>query len=194
MTATQPEQVAVPTGSSPRLVGPDVVRAIAMAGVVVMNYHGYLVNEGARRDGGWPYDLFDPWTGPLSTRFAATFVLTAGVGVTLMTRNATDRHRRSELRWRLASRGLLLYAFGLAFDFIWAGTILPYYGAMFLLAALMFTLRSRWLIVIGVVAAVAGWSIRCSPTSGWSSRISISRSSRCSAGPMPDSCSSCGEL
>ena len=55
-----------------RLVGPDVVRAIAMAGVVTMNFHGYLINDGARHDGGWPYDLFDPCTGPLSTRFAAT--------------------------------------------------------------------------------------------------------------------------
>jgi len=144
-----------------RLVGPDVVRAVAMAGVVTMNFHGYLINDGARRDGGWAYDLFDPWTGPLSTRFAATFVLTAGVGVTLMTNRAIgDRARTSELRWRLASRGLLLYAFGLAFDFIWPGTILPYYGTMFLLAALMFTLRTRSLVLIGITAAVAGWCIR----------------------------------
>ena len=35
--------------------------------------------------------FFDPWNGPLSTRFAATFVLVAGVGVTLLTR----RSRRS---------------------------------------------------------------------------------------------------
>ena len=76
------------------------------------------------------YDLFDTQTGPLATRFAATFVLTAGVGVTLMTRSAVaDRARTADLRWRLARRGLLLYGFGMAFDFIWPGTILPYYGA-----------------------------------------------------------------
>jgi uncharacterized protein len=159
--STQTAPRAESTAPSKRLVGPDVVRAVAMAGVVTMNFHGYLINDGARRDGGWPYDLFDPWTGPLSTRFAATFVLTAGVGVTLMTRTAIgDPARTSELRWRLASRGLLLYAFGLAFDFIWAGTILPFYGAMFLLAAVMYTLRTRWLLAIGVTAAVAGWAIR----------------------------------
>jgi uncharacterized membrane protein YeiB len=146
------------TGRRP---GPDVVRAVALIGVVVMNYHGYLILRGGRRGNGWADDLFDPWTGPLSTRFAATFVLVAGVGVTLLTRSAIgDEERTHTMRWRLAKRGLLLYLVGLYFDRIWNGTILTYYGAMFLLAALMFTLRIRWLVTIGVVAALAGWSIR----------------------------------
>ena len=69
-------------------------------------------------------------------------MLTAGVGVTLLTRSATgNRARANELRWILARRGLILYGFGMAFDFIWPGTILPYYGAMFVLAAVLFTLR-----------------------------------------------------
>jgi uncharacterized protein len=146
---------------SARRPGPDVVRAVAMAGVVVMNYHGYLVLRGARRTGGPLYELFDPWVGPLSTRFAATFVLTAGVGVTLMTAGSVDDPTRTALmRWRLVRRGLVLYAGGLLFDMIWNGTILPYYGAMFVLAAALFTIRSRWLVTTGVVAAVAGWAIR----------------------------------
>jgi uncharacterized membrane protein YeiB len=145
---------------SSRRPGPDVVRALAMAGVVVMNYHGYLILKGGRRDGGALSDLFDPWTGPLSTRFAATFVLTAGVGVTLMTRSSIgDATRTTDMRWRLARRGILLYAGGLLFDFIWPGTILPYYGVMFAMAAVMFTLRIRWLVVIGIAAALAGWLI-----------------------------------
>ncbi|MGH9133705.1 MAG: DUF418 domain-containing protein [Ilumatobacteraceae bacterium] len=144
-----------------RRPGPDVVRAVALIGVVVMNYHGYLLIRGARRDDGWADDLFDPWTGPLSTRFAATFVLVAGVGVTLMTRASVgDSQQTRTMRWRLVKRGLLLYVVGALFDRIWAGTILPYYGAMFLLAAAMFTLRVRWLVAIGTVAALAGWSIR----------------------------------
>ena len=88
-------------------------------------------------------------------------MLTAGVGVTLLTRSATgNRARTNELRWILARRGLILYAFGMAFDFVWPGTILPYYGAMFVLAAGLFTLRSRWLITIAVVAAAAAGLVR----------------------------------
>ncbi len=146
-----------------RRPGPDVVRALAMAGVVVMNYHGYLILRGGRNDGGWAYDLFDPWIGPLATRFAATFVFTAGVGVTLMTNSAVagaDRARVTEMRWRLVRRGLLLYGGGLLFDLVWPGSILPFYGAMFVLAAVFFTLRMRWLVAIGIAAALAGWSIR----------------------------------
>ena len=145
---------------SSRRPGPDVVRALAMAGVVVMNYHGYLILRGARRDGGMLSDLFDPWTGPLSTRFAATFVLTAGVGVSLMTASSIgDPDRTLDMRWRLVRRGILLYSGGLLFDFVWPGTILPFYGAMFVLAALMFTWRFRWLLLAGVSAAVAAWAL-----------------------------------
>jgi uncharacterized protein len=144
-----------------RRPGPDVVRALAMAGVVVMNYHGYLIIKGAQREGNGWYDLFDPWVGPLSTRFAATFVLTAGVGVSLMTASSVaDPIRTTAMRWRLVRRGLLLYGVGLVFDMIWPGSILPYYGIMFVIGAGLFTLRCRWLLAVGTAAAVAGAAIR----------------------------------
>ncbi len=158
LDVSEPTGVIAPAARRP---GPDVVRALAMAGVVVMNYHGYLIHRGGRRDGGALDDLFDPWVGPLATRFAATFVLTAGVGVTLMTRSSRDDpQRRVEMRWRLVRRGILLYGIGMLFDFIWPGTILPFYGAMFVLAALLFTLRGRWVVAVGTAAALAGWAIR----------------------------------
>ena len=152
-----------PTGSitRSRLPGPDVVRGVALIGVVVLNYHGYLILRGRPRSGGWAADLFDPWTGPLATRFAATFVLVAGVGVTLLTAGALGSPSRvTEMRWRLARRGVLLYVVGILLDEIWAGTIIPYYGAMFAAAALMFTLRSRWIVAIGAAAALLGWGVR----------------------------------
>jgi uncharacterized protein len=150
---------AVP--SAGRRPGPDVVRAVALIGVVVMNYHGYLVLRGDGVGEGWAADLFHPWEGPLATRFAATFVLVAGVGVTLLTRSSMgDAERTRAMRWRLARRGLVLYAGGLLLNMIWPGTILPYYGAMFAVAALLFTLRSRWVLAVGAAAAIAGATIR----------------------------------
>ena len=142
-----------------RLPGPDVVRGVALIGVVVMNYHGYLILEGGSRGDGVIARFFDPWRGPLSTRFAATFVLVAGVGVTLMTRNARG-DRVTSMRWRLARRGVVLYAVGVLLDTEWPGTIIPYYGVMFVLATFLFTLRTRWLVTIGVAAAIAGWLLR----------------------------------
>ncbi|MGI9645577.1 MAG: DUF418 domain-containing protein [Ilumatobacteraceae bacterium] len=157
-----PLRSSAASGSRRRLPGPDVVRAVALIGVVVMNYHGYLILRGGSRSTDTVVGrLFDPWTGPLATRFAATFVLVAGVGVTLMTRRALgDPARVRELRWTLVRRGLLLYLGGLFLEEIWPGTIIPFYGGMFVIAAALFTLRSRWLLAVGVVAALAGWAIR----------------------------------
>jgi uncharacterized protein len=156
---------AVAAIRSDRLVGPDVTRAIALIGVVVMNYHGYLNGASAQAlpGSGFGQRLFDPWEGVLSTRFAATFVLVAGVGVTLLTnrsRTTADQNAIRADRWRLVRRGTLLYAVGFVLDWIWPGTILFYYGAMFVIAALLFTLRSRWLILIGAIATVAAAAIR----------------------------------
>lgn len=153
------------TAPANRLPGPDVVRAIALVGVVVMNYHGYLLlRSGSGSAGigdGWLAMVFDPWNGPLSTRFAATFVVVAGVGVVLLTRNTLgDPRRVAAARWRLARRGLLLYVVGLVVDEIWPGTILPYYGAMFILAGAMFTWRTRWIVAAGVASTAAAAAIR----------------------------------
>lgn len=146
-------------GHGARLAGPDVVRALALIGVAVMNYHGYLIHAGAERQrDGWP-GFFDPWEGPLATRFAATFVLTAGVGVTLLTRSATTPDAIRRRRITLVRRGLFLFVGGWLIDLTWAGTILPYYGAFFVVAAALFTARDAVVVGVGVAAAVAGAAI-----------------------------------
>jgi uncharacterized protein len=142
---------------SRRWVGPDVVRAVALIGVVVMNYHGYLLIRGAEDGNGAVATLFEPWTGPLATRFAATFVLVAGVGVALISRSSMhDRAALTEIRWRLVRRGLVLYVAGIGYDVIWPGTILPYYGAMFALGGILVAWRSRWVVLVGAGAGAAG--------------------------------------
>ena len=177
---------APPSESLERLPGPDVVRAIALIGVIVMNYHGYLIFRGARPAPGFFTDVFDPWEGPLSTRFAATFVLTAGVGVTLLTRRvvaAGEPGRITEMRWRLVRRGLVLYVLGQVLDVIWSGTIIVYYGAMFVIAALLFTLASRWIVAIGVGCAAAGWAVNT-----WAyQRVSDGESVQWLLSPAPNS-------
>ncbi len=166
MRLSVPSSTFVDTAPSARLAGPDVVRSVALIGVVVMNFHGYLILRDIEAGGvhapvGWLDMLFDPWDGPLSTRFAATFVLVAGVGVTLLTRRALeDPIRVTEMRWRLVRRGILLYVVGLLLEQIWPGTIIVYYGVMFVLAAGIFTWRSRWVITIGMTAAIAGAALR----------------------------------
>ena len=161
MTATPAPVATAPTPPrGQRLVGPDVVRAVALVGVVLMNYHGYLVIRGGTVGDDAVGRFFDPFRGPLATRFAATFVLVAGVGVALLSRRAADdTERRRAVRWSLLRRGVLLYTGGLLLDLVWPGTILPFYGGMFACAAVLAFWRSRWLVLTGVAAALAGAAI-----------------------------------
>lgn len=143
-----------------RIIDLDVTRAVALIGVCVMNYHGYLILRGGAVGEGIVARFFDPWEGPLSTRFAAAFVAIAGMGVTLLARRARgDRQAEANIRWVLIRRGVLLYAAGYLFNWIWPGTILFYYGALFVIAGLIFTLRSVWIGALGIAAAVAAASI-----------------------------------
>lgn len=163
----------VPTGD--RVIDLDVTRAVALIGVAAMNYHGYLILLGGPVGESGVNRFFNPWTGPLSTRFAATFVLVAGMGITLLTnrgRLSGDRERRSADRWTLIRRGFLLYAFGFVFEWIWGGTILFFYGAFFMVGALLFTLKSRWLVLVGAVAALGAaaiqwWAFETNHDTGW---------------------------
>jgi len=153
----------------PRLDAPDVVRAVALIGVVVMNYHGYLngASAAAGPDATFGQRLFDPWQGVLSTRFAATFVMVAGIGITLLTersRTGGDAAAIADDRVRLVRRGVILYLGGLVLDWIWPGTIILFYGAFFVAGALLFTLRTRTVLVIGglsiaAAAAIQWWAI-----------------------------------
>jgi len=158
-----------------RVIDLDVTRAVAMIGVVLMNYHGYLILQGGSIGRSNVNQFFDPFGGPLATRFAATFVLVAGMGITLMTnrgRITGDRMRRSVDRWVLIRRGFLLYAFGFFFEWIYNGTILFFYGAMFMVGAALFVLRTRWLVVVGAVAAVSAaaiqwWAVESDHSTSW---------------------------
>lgn len=146
-----------------RVIDLDVTRAVALIGVAVMNYHGSLINRGGPLGDSNINHIFDPRMGPLSTRFAATFVMVAGMGITLMTNRGRingDRLRRNIDRWTLVRRGFLLYWFGFVFEWLWPGTILFFYGAFFMVGALLFLLRTRWLILIGALAAISAAALQ----------------------------------
>ena len=152
--------------SSSRIESLDVTRAVALFGVVAMNYHAYL--NGAEsmyptHPSGWER-MFNPLTGPLTTRFAATFVLIAGIGVSLFTHRARASNNRADIqhaRIVLLRRGTLLYLVGYFVQWIWPGTIIFYYGAYFIIAAAVFTWSSKRLFALGgasiIIAAGLSW-------------------------------------
>ena len=152
--------------SSSRIESLDVARAIALFGVVAMNFHAYLNGFQSMyptQPSVWER-LFNPLTGPLTTRFAATFVLIAGIGVSLFTQRVRASNNRADIqhaRIVLLRRGTLLYFLGYFVQWIWPGTILFYYGAYFIIAAAVFAWSSKRLITLGgasiIIAAGLSW-------------------------------------
>jgi uncharacterized membrane protein YeiB len=132
---------------------------MALFGVVLMNFHGMISYPNQSEFPGSFIDrLFDIRTGVLSTRFAAAFVVVAGIGVTMLTESArvsVERSSMIETRLRLVRRGSILLLGGYFLDMAWPGTILFYYGVFFVIAAFIFHVRTAHLIVIGLADVAA---------------------------------------
>ena len=140
-----------------RIPSLDVTRAIALVGVVMMNYHSYLNKDKAFYPPrpSFAEQVFNPLSGLLTTRFAATFVLVAGMSIALLVQSAMQSGNAELIRsaqMKLARRGLFLYALGAAVQWIWPGTILFYYGAFLLISAVICTWSNRSLIVVSVAS------------------------------------------
>lgn len=116
-----------------------------------MNYHGMMNFRGPDvPPDDFPNRVFDISTGVLTTRFAATFVVIAGISVVFLT---TDDPRQGA---RLVRRGLVLLTVGYFLNEAWPGTILFYYGAYFVCAAVLYRLRSRHLALLAAVVTSVG--------------------------------------
>jgi uncharacterized membrane protein YeiB len=140
-----------------RIPSLDVTRAIALVGVVMMNYHSYLNKDKAFYPPrpSFAEQIFNPLSGILTTRFAATFVLVAGMSIALLVQSAMQSGNAELIRsaqMKLARRGLFLYALGAAVQWIWPGTILFYYGAFLLISAVMCTWSNRILVAVAVAS------------------------------------------
>lgn len=120
-----------------RIAGFDLARAYAIFGMFIVNFNTVFGSHKATTGLGWFLNLFN---GNSST----TFVILAGMGVSLMTNRATytlpEKHRlsRKVMRrsWFLVGLGLLLYAW-------WPADILHFYGGYMHVAALLLFVPKR---------------------------------------------------
>ena len=156
-----------------RFASLDVARTVALFGIIVLNYHGYLnfQSTGATKTPSIFERWWHPFEGALANPFPVGFVMVAGMGVALLMQDVAraNSHRdvneiartRTEARWRLARRGLFLFTLGYGIEWVWAGTILPYYGAYFVVASIIAIWSARKLIALAVIstfgAAIIEW-------------------------------------
>lgn len=135
-----------------RIIGYDVARSLAVFGMVIVNYK---VVMGASENGPewlvWLTGLFDG-------RAAATFVILAGVGISMLSRKGRitqDRERIQQDRFLLFKRAIFLFVVGLLYTPLWPADILHFYGVYIAIAALLLLASDRqlWLWTIGLSAA-----------------------------------------
>jgi uncharacterized membrane protein YeiB len=133
-----------------RVVGFDIARALAVFGMVAVNFKIVMGAETAGPD--WLV-----WVvGLLDGRAAATFVVLAGVGISLMSfssRQADDRAAVARDRGTLLRRAAFLFVIGLAYTPIWPADILHFYG-VYIAAAVMFLTASVRRLLGGATALV----------------------------------------
>lgn len=142
--------------SEERVRGVDLARTFALIGVVLVNWVAYFARDDLRGHD-WLATLFRGETSPLSTRFAATFVTVAGIGISLLTRRSrlsADPVAIDRDRWRLRRRGVLLLVAAYPLHWFWSGEILHFYACYFIVASFVITASARWLYVLSAAAVV----------------------------------------
>lgn len=126
--------------SGSRIIGYDFARALAILGMVIVNYK--VVMEADKNGPEWFVWLI----GLLEGRAAATFVILAGVGLSLLSqkaRLADDVETLSLNRNTLLKRALFLFVVGLLYISIWPADILHFYGLYIAIGALLLKVSNR---------------------------------------------------
>ena len=125
-----------------RIIGLDIARALAIFGMVIVNFKIAMNAKVGSESLLWFTSLFDG-------RASVLFVVLAGIGVTLLTNKARRSRDSASIlggRKMLIKRGLLLISIGLAYTLIWPADILHFYGFYFLVAAVVFNIKDGKLL------------------------------------------------
>lgn len=136
--------------SDRRLLGLDVARAWAVGGMVIVNFKGKAAASEAQIE--WLTWGLDRMEG----KWAAVFVVLAGLGIGLQARSAERSGTMGVLRGRLLRRAAVLLAIGMVHQHWWSWDILAFYG-VYLAAACLF-LRARSDVLWGGIAALTAGS------------------------------------
>lgn len=125
---------------SDRLIGLDLARCLAFAGMVVVNFSLLFgVDNGSAGVAGWVITMFEG-------RASATFVILAGLGVALM----SHQGQKAGIGPIIMRRALVLMGLGLLNSLIFPADILHYYAVYFLLA-LPFLRAPRWGLMLVIL-------------------------------------------
>lgn len=147
-----------------RIIGLDVARALAVIGMVIVNFKVVLGSHD-------PEGYLSAFTGLFEGKAAATFVVLAGIGLALMTRprENDDAVRLARARRQIVVRAVLLFLLGTSYVVIWPADILHFYGVYMLLTLLFLRAHGRW-IGLAILLLVLSYPLlltACPYETGW---------------------------
>jgi len=120
-----------------RIIGIDVARAFAVIGMIIVNFKmvfGYEGNE-----------TIMSILGHLDGKAAATFVVLAGIGISLLSNSAVleeNENKIKSIKTKITKRAFLLFIIGISYIFIWPADILHFYG-IYMFITLLFIRKSK---------------------------------------------------
>lgn len=133
-----------------RIIGIDVARALAVIGMIIVNFKVVLGENGE----GWLKTFAQLFDG----KAAATFVVLAGVGLALMTNSALKNHDQAKLKIaqkRIAKRALFLFIVGISYIVIWPADILHFYGVYMAITILLLTSKEKNILISAICLIIA---------------------------------------
>ncbi len=148
-----------------RTPGFDVARALAVLGMVMVNFRGKM----AELHEGIPALV---WIGDrIEGKAGALFVLLAGVGISLRTHRLSGIAELRIERRALLERATILMVMGLLLMHLWVWDILHFYGVYLLLAVPLLRARDQTLWLLA--AMLVGMSVGLQQQLEWALRPSL---------------------
>jgi len=129
-----------------RIIGIDVARALAIIGMIIVNFKVVLGESGTN----WICCL----TRLLEGKAAAVFVVLAGIGLALMTNSSIqnkDKAKINSARKRIAKRAVFLFVVGISHISIWPADILHFYSVYMMISILLLTHKEETILFTGLV-------------------------------------------
>ena len=130
-----------------RIIGIDVARALAVIGMIIVNFKVAFGNNGNQ--------TLKYFTSLFEGKAAATFVVLAGVGLAFMSNSSIqnrDQQKLHNVRNKIIKRAIFLFIIGVVYLPIWIADILHFYGIYMLLTVLFLTVdKSKILLASGAI-------------------------------------------
>ena len=131
-----------------RILGFDLARALAIFGMIIVNFKIAMNATRGNSTLLWFAGLFEG-------RASALFVILAGIGITLLSQKniaSANKDLINKSKQAIIKRGIILIIIGLSFTVIWEADILHFYGFYFLLAALFITSKDNILLILATIS------------------------------------------